>query len=433
MACTPFDGFRIATESLGDEIYLRASWRGIWLNLIPRDKEYPHGTGLTQTTFTLGRNEPETEEEHWERIKSSISCSAGEAKPGGYTYGTEVDSASGYCKVCWNDTEWGFNEQSWSPEQFGLRGPILCQDDLIFNHNAERFLELYLRALTKRSQRSLEHRLANIYTHLVPKWAATASFTSTYEAGGGLTNGVAPNVPDLDSLTLATSELTQEMLDEVAMRLIEDGATDPDTDGWINLGENGPVFPLYIGMRASQQIQLNNDDFREDTRHAAPSELLKRLGATRVIKNFRHVINLYPPRYDYYKGIGYVRRPTWVMADGTKGAVAEISSGWRNAAYEGCWVLNPWVYHDHPVRPVNSAAGVVWTPKNYMGEWKWVEGGHDICDPSDDAEVYDPTKKLGRHFAEYKHAAEPIFPEFGAFIIFKRCPTTSFDTVTCTS
>lgn len=420
----------MATESLGEEIHLRASWRSIWLNLIPKPSEYKQGTGLTQTSFTMGRNEAATEEEHWEKIQSSISCTSGSAKPGGFSYDAETEGGSGYCTTCWNDTEWGFQERNWSPEQFGLRGPILCQDDLIFNWNAERFLELYLRALSKRSQRSLENRFANIYTTLVPKWIARAAFQMD-DDGGDLVNGVAPNVPDLSGLPVATSELTQEMLDEVAGRLIEEGSTDPDTDGWINLSENGPVFPLFIGMRASQQIQLNNDEFREDTRHAAPSDLMKRLGATRVIKNFRHVVNLFPPRYNYFKSIGYVRIPTYLMVDGTKGSVAIVNPSWRTAAYEGCWVLNPWVFHDHPIRPVNAAAGVAWDAKNYMGDWIWREGGNDICEP--DENMYDPTKKLGRHFAEYKHAAEPVFPEYGAFIIFKRCPTTSFDTVTCTS
>ena len=431
MACSPFDGFRMATESLGEELHLRATWRSIWLNLIQKSP-YPQGTGLTQTSFFIGRNEPDTEEEHWEKIQSSITCAEGQARGGGFSYNTETDSASGYCKVCWNDTEWGFQEKQWSPEQFGLRGPILCQDDLIFNWNAERFLELYLRGLSKRSQRSIENRFANIYTHLVPKWIARAAFQMD-EDGGDLTGGVAPNVPDLSGLPVATSELTQEMCDEVAMRLIEEGATDPDTDGWLNLSENGPVFPLFIGMRASQQIQLNNDEFREDYRHAEPSALLKRLGATRVIKNFRHVINLYPPRYNYFTGIGYVRIPTWSIIDGTKGTLPVINAQWRTAAYEGAWVLNPWVFHDHPVRPVNAAAGVSWDAKNYFGEWQWVVGGNEICDPDTEASMYDPTKKLGRHFAEYKHGAEPIFPEYGAFIIFKRCPTTAFDTVTCVS
>lgn len=420
MACgTPFDAFRMATESLHEELYLRASYRGIWINLIP-SVEYLQGTGLTQSSFTVGRSEPITDCENWMRITgSTIGCLDG-----------ATASASGACSVCWNDTQWGYKEITYSPEQFGLRGPIICQDDLIFNFNAERFLEVYLQALAKRSQRSLENRLMNVYMHLTPKYSATASFPSI--PGGVFTNGVAPSCPDFTGLTPPTSELTQEMLDKVAATLNELGASDPNTNGWINLGDDGPIYPLYIGQEASQDIQLNNAELRQDYRWAEPMALIKRIGASRVIRNFRHVINLFPPRYNFLGGL-WTRIPTWVMAStaphASKGQVAIINPQWQTAAYEAAMVLSPWVFHKEVVRPVNSAAGLSWDPKSYMGEWQFVTGGTEITD----TDCYDPTKKLGRHFAEYKVAHRPIFPEFGATIIFKRCPTTNFGTVTCSS
>lgn len=418
MACaSPFDAFRLATENLNDELYRRASYRGIWINLIPRS-EYEQGTGLVQSTFTVGRSEPTSDEEAWSRITGSTVT-------GGVTVG-----ASGACSVAWNDTTWGYLERTYSPEQFGLRGPIICQDDLIFNFNAERFLEAYLQALAKRSQRSLENRLQNVYAHLVPKYVATASFPKT--DGGSFTNGVAPTSPTLTGLPVATSQLTQEMLDTVAASLNELGASDINSSGWINLGDDGPIYPLYIGQLASQQLQLNNAELRQDWRWAEPMALIKRIGASRVINNFRHVINLFPPRYNYIAG-NYVRINTWLMPSvaphASKGNVAIINPQWLTAAYEGAYVLNPWVFHTEIVRPVNSAAGLNWSPKNYMGEWQFHTGGQEI----DENACYDPTKKLGRHFAEYKSANRPIFPEYGALIIFKRCPVSNFSTVTCAS
>ena len=420
MACaTPFDAFRMATESLGEEIYLRASFRGIFINLIQRG-EYKQGTGLVQSTFTVGRSEPITDEENWMRITgSTVGCLDG-----------ATGSASGACSVCWNDTNWGYLEKTYSPEQFGLRGPVICQDDLIFNFNASRFLEVYLQALAKRSQRSLENRLMNVYMHLVGKNSATASFPFT--DGGVFTNGVAPKSPSWVGVTPPTSELTQEMLDKVAIELNELGASDPNTNGWINLGDDGPIYPLLIGQEASQDIQLNNAELRQDYRWAEPMNLIKRLGASRVIKNFRHVINLFPPRYNFLAG-NWVRIPTWVMAstapNASKGSVAIINPQWSTAAYEVALVLNPWVFHQEIVRPVNSAAGLSWTPKSYMGEWQFITGGTQITD----TDCYDPTRKLGRHFAEYKSANRPIFPEFGRAIMFRRCPTTNYGTVTCAS
>ena len=418
MACSsPFDAFRMATEHLQDELYRRASFRGVWLNLIPAG-EYDPGTGLTQSTFTVGRSEPTADEETWSRITGSTVT-------GGTTVG-----ASGACSVAWNDTVWGYKEQTYSPEQFGLRGPIICQDDLIFNFRASRFLEAYLAALAKRSRRSIENRLQNVYMHLTPKRSATSSFPR-YD-GGAFTNGVAPSTPSFAGVTPPTSELTQEMLDTVAIELNENGASDPNTDGWITLGDDGPIYPLLIGQEASQDIQLNNSELRQDYRWAEPMNLIKRLGASRVIKNFRHIINLFPPRFNYLAG-NWVRINTWLMPStapyASKGQVAIINPQWQSAAYEAAIVLSPWVFHREAVRPVNSAAGLNWIPKNYMGEWQFFTGGQEI----DENACYDPTKKLGRHFAEYKSANRPIFPEFGTTILFRRCPVTNFGTVTCAS
>ena len=407
----------MATESLHEELYRRASFRGVWLNLIPKS-EYTPETGLTQTTFTVGRSEPTTDQEVWSRITGSTVT------------GGDAVGSSGACSVAWNDTNWGYKEQTYSPEQFGLRGPIICQDDLIFNFRASRFLEAYLAALAKRSQRSLENRLQNIYMHLVGKHSATASYP--FYAGGVFTNGVAPAIPSWAGVTPPTSELTQEMLDTTSIELNELGASDPNTDGWITLGDDGPIYPLLIGQEASQDIQLNNAELRQDFRWAEPMNLIKRLGASRVIKGFRHIINLFPPRYNYLAG-NWIRIPTWIMPTvaphASKGAVAVINPQWQSAAYEVAIVLTPWVFHCENVRPVNSAAGLSWDPKNYMGEWQFITGGNEI----DDSACYDPTKKLGRHFAEYKHAARPIFPEFGQAIMFRRCPTTNYGTVTCVS
>ncbi len=409
----------MATESLGEELYLRASFRGIWLNLIPRSG-YASGTGLVQSTFTVGRSEPSSDEENWMRITgSTIGC-----------LDAATASSSGACSVCWNDTQWGYLERTYSPEQFGLRGPVICQDDLIYNFQAERFLEVYLQALAKRSQRSIENRYQNIYMHLTPKRSAGSTFQRI--DGGSFTNGVAPKSPSFTGLNPPTSELTQQMLDTIAIELNENGASDPNTNGWISLGDDGPIYPILIGQEASQDIVLNNSELRQDYRWAEPMNLIKRLGASRVVKNFRHIINLFPPRFNYLAGI-WTRIPTWLGAttapNASKGTVAIINPQWQTAAYEAAIVLSPWVFHSEVVQPVNAAAGLTWNPKSYFGEWEFVTGGTIITD----TDCYDPTKKLGRHFAEYKHAARPIFPEFGYTIIFKRCPTTDFGTVTCTS
>lgn len=408
MSCpTAFDQFRLRTESLPDLLYLRASWRDLWLNLVPRDV-YPQGAGIVRSTFTIGRSEPTSDNETWNL----------------------VSTGTGTCDTTYNAVETGFNEVLYHPEKFGLSGPVICQDDLIWNFNAESFLEKYIMSIEKRNHRSISNRLANIYTHFCIKNVANAS----YDEVAGLTGD--PGTMSTITAPNATSELTQEMLDTTAIELNEAGASDPNTNGWINLGDEGPIYPLYIGQAASKQIQLNNSELRQDYRFgfegdsSTANPLLKRMGASRVIGSFRHVINLFPPRFSFSAGV-YTRVPTWNMPAGTKGTVATLNSNWRSptaAPYEGAWVLNPWVFTEELVKPVNSAAGLSWSPKSYFGEWDFVVGGKEITQTGD---CFDPRKKLGRHFAEYIHAPKPIFPEFGRFIIFRRCPTTTYSTVSC--
>ena len=144
MACpNVFNAFAVATESLAQDVYKRASYRSMWLNLIERG-EYPQGTGLTQTSFTTTSIEP-TAAEEW----SAITLASGEN--------------AGACDVTYNDVPVGYNAVTWSPERFALKGPLLCKDDLTFDHRVEAFLRVYLEKLSIRAQRSWETRYQNMF------------------------------------------------------------------------------------------------------------------------------------------------------------------------------------------------------------------------------------------------------------------------------
>lgn len=419
--CTPFDALSIATEHLQEDLHLRASANNnIWREMIPR-KEFIPGKGLTSTTFVAERSEPTADEEEWFPIGSV-------AESQGNLQGVPSESA---CGVRWTDTYYGHNALVYAPEAIGLRSPVVCEDELIYTHMADRFMETYMTALTIRSSHTLENRLMNIYMHMVPKNSCNSSYSKI--AGGTLTvNHTPPTSPSLAGLPTPTSMLTQDMLDTTALELMRDGATNPNSQGWITIGDMGPEFPILISPEASQSIVRDTLEFRKDYRYAEPMELLKRLGAYRVVKNFRHIPNLFPPRW-HAEGPNLVRTNTWLKSPATHGFGAEINPQWVDPFYsrwEGSIVLNPWVFHEEIVRPHGSSAGMTWDPRSYYGEWKWITGGREI---TDDGVCYDPTKKLGRHFGEYKHAAEVIFPQYGRLIISTRCPTSNYGLVSCSS
>jgi hypothetical protein len=418
MACeTIFDAWRQATEFLGPDLYRRASYNGIWINLIPRE-EYKRGSGINLSTFTIERSEPTSDEETWPKV----SFSNGDA---------------GSCVTTYNSVEYGHTERTYAPEQFGLQGPPVCVDDLIFNWNTDNFLDAYMMQLAKRSRRSLENRLMAIYSYLVDKNVTNSSFEKYNGGTGTLPTGG----PSLTGMAEPTCEMSQEMLETVAAELNEEGATDPNSDGWITLGEDGPVYPLYIGQELSQRILRSNPELRQDYRDGESGEgenvarLLRRVGATKVIGNFRHVINLFPPRFNWTPTGGgngtFTRIPTWVMPSKTKGTGAEINPAWRDAPYEGCYVLHPWVYSTEIVRPISASGDLNWKPRNYMGEWMWVTGGHKITPAG--ADCYDPLGKVGKHFAEYKHAPKPVFPKYGRMMFARRCPANEYECATCVS
>ena len=414
MACpNVFNAFAVATESLAQDVYKRASYRSMWLNMIERG-EYPQGTGLTQTSFTTTSIEP-TAAEEW----SAITLASGNPGDNG-----------GACDVTYNDVPVGYNAVTWSPERFALKGPLLCKDDLTFDHRVEAFLRVYLEKLSIRAQRSWETRYQNMFAKYAIKAIADSSFTQTETIPSGVNE-----LPWIQTgsagqaLNQSTSELTQEMLDVAAATLIRNGATNPDSSGFISYSSDGPVFPLYIGLEASQRIAQNNPAFRDDQRFAdmgagEGAQLLKRIGAIRVIKNFRHVPNLFPPRFTYDGGKYKLVQP-FTSASGTKGTVYSVNSSWTTAPYEAAFVVTPYVFKSHIVRPVNRVGDLSWMPTNYMGEWQWVTGAYKL-----NVDCADPLEKKGQHYAEFIHAPEPIFTNQGMTIIFRRC-TGALTTVIC--
>ena len=425
MACTtPFDVLRAKTEDLGPTLYVRASWKDIWLNLIPRG-DYPNGAGYVRSTFQIERSEPGSDEETWNEIKPIAQ-----------------ETPDGACDVTYNQAYVGMHEDTYEPEGFGLVGPLVCQDDLAMYWMSQEFWGKYFQALEKRNKRSISNRLGNVFRQYVPKASANASFH--FHDGDYATQSppAAVDLTDLAGANLPTSELTQEMLDATAVELMEEGADEPDSNGWITYGADGAEFPLYIGSWMSHRLLLNNSELRNDfnnsfsgSKNANP--VLQRLGASRIIKNFRHVINRFPARWTLNLQGVLTRVPTFVVSAivaGGKGYSVAINPDWRDpeeAPYESVEVLSPWVYTEEILKPVNTAPGMKWTPQNYFGEWDFVTGNDALLGFDDCTGVQDPKHKKGRHFAEYRHALKPIYPVYGRLILFKRCPD-AFDTITCT-
>lgn len=412
MACqNPLNAFRAATEYLGPDLFRRASFNGLMINLISRGT-FTQNQGLTHSVFTIGNQEP-----------TSVD------RPG--TAVTLVNgSNSGSCAYDFTSVNWGYTENTYSPVKLQWRGPLVCKDDQYFNHMPAQFLNEYVTQLGQYVQNDLENHLQYYYMRRVPIYIARSAFDTPVDAvGDSATTFTAPQ---------ATSELTQQMLDTLSTILVQNRALMPDQNGFITLGEEGPLWSLGIHPQASQLIAQNNAEFRDDIRWAQSgqsnqSDLMKRLGANRTIKNFRHVPFIMPPRFTYSGG-AYTRVPDRISVNTSKGTTTVVNPAWSSPAaapYEGALVLSPNVMSSDIVAPQSTVGPVSFNPTNYMGEWQWVTGPQALADTSGDA-CYDPLGKFGRHFAEYIHALKPLSnPLSGALIIYKRC-AAEYDLVQCT-
>lgn len=456
MACAnPFDSLRAKTEDLGETLYVIGSWMDPWLNIVPKET-YPEGAGYERSVFTIGRSEPNTDEEPWTQIQSIANNALG-----ALAASTEYQSV-----------QVGHKENKYKPERLPLVGPLVGQDDLVMYWNAKDFWVKYFKQMEMRSTRSVSNRVANIYMQYVPKMACNSSAvwkSGNISSSGSVFNGTTANV-DLSALAgtnVPTSELTQEYLDSGATMLIQESAYDPNTQGWLSLGPDGPIFPLLIGLESSRNILQNNSEFRSDLNQSFQgwgdsNPVIQRMGASRVIKNFRHMVTPFPPRWYYnptaatqnavviatdsdgttlktanVAAYSYQRIPTWVMSndstDATKGTVAIINPKWQDpavATYEGAVSLHPWVMTEEVLKPINAAPGMKWNAQNYFGEWDFVTGNDALLGFDNCTGLADPQHKLGRHFAEYRHAPKPVFPQFGRLFLSVRC-ANSADELRC--
>lgn len=414
-ACDVFDAFRYATEGLGPDVARTASYRSIWLNVNPVGR-FPMNQGTNLSVFGIGNVEPTSDSGTWTPIDLSNQLGAA---------GDDTDTPNEVCTPSWTDVEWGFDEATYGPERVQLRGPVVCKKDLEFSHDPDTFLAGYVQEIAKYARRVVELNLEAHHIALSRKAVAVEDFEATFT-----------DQASINGIDCADCELTQEMLEIVAQRLIEDGATTPDSNGFVSWEDSGPIFSLAIGMNQSQRLLRQNAELRQDYRWADPNTLIARIGANRVIGNFRHIVTHLPRRYTCSGGT-YTLVPRFIDASGptapTKGTKQIINPSWRSAPYEGVDVLAPLLFERDIVMPVNSAGGVNFPPTDYMGEWKFVTGAYKW---TSGASCDDPLEEQGRHFAQLAHGIKPNLAarfKYGYHIIFKRCVGNLVECTTCSS
>jgi hypothetical protein len=391
MSCpTIFEALRIATESLGDQIHTVPSPTTFFYNFVERGA-FKKNAGITQTTFKAGRIEPDSSTSGWTDLSLSSNVITGAA-----------------CDRTYSDVDVGFDELTYAPRALGLAGPVICRDRLTFAHNPMQFIKLYVRQLSNYVKRKFDLELRNQAIKLGTKVVMRPGGLDSAFTGTTLPT-IAPN-----------SVLTVDWLADVAAYLIREGAANADAET-IELGPDGPVFPLVIGLEAIKTLTKLPSASRTDFNYAdmgkgQDANTFKAIGATRVIGNFRLVPEAFPPRYDLVGGILVERQAFETLADSaTQGVKSTLTSAYKNAAFEGAIIPHKQQFKANIVSP--ETAGLEFEPSSYTGDWKFVTGGERIASNNN---CFDPMHKFGRHYSEIMYAAEPIYTNYGMTLIFKR-------------
>lgn len=418
MACpSPFDALRIATEHLGNEIY-RFPYTDTFFEKYITRGSFTKNTGALHSVFTGGNSEPIANVQAWSDVTTSAS---GVLTSQNSEIGAPANSV-GLCDEPFIDVGVGFTETTYKPRRVSLGGPVICRDTLTFAHQPmEFFKQIYIPNLAHYVRRTLDLEFRN---QLMALGMQASASSGVPEIAGGGTIGTQP------TLAVAAGQLDQYTLDVIAARLIRLGATNAG-ERRIELGPDGPIFPLVLGLEASKSVSRINSDYRLDTNYAyegmgPEAELMKRLGASKVVGNFRHKVVLDPPRATH-DGTKFVMVNTWQMDAATGGTKAAYTSAYINAPYEAAIVVHPQQFIAEMVGPDN--AGLAFDSASWMGDWRFVTGGSNV----NDGYCFDPLHKYGRHFAELFYAPKPIYPTFGYTIWFKRCTTTGVGTPTYTA
>lgn len=392
-ACAELEEFATATEDLEQRILRspRLDRAKFWWNAVP------HGTfvknkGVTSTTFSMKPSEPTDNPDAWTTI--TLDDVSGQPTPS--------------CSADFEDIDVGFYRRTYSPKRRDFRGPVLCKRDFTFQHDIDAFLDGYVDEIGK-------------YLTRIWEFALRSDYMSFGDIFVDYTKYAGPH-PDLTGIPVPTSDLTQDMLDDVASDLMDVGAGLPDGMGYTMESDTGPIWALYIDKRESAKILKNNSDLREDARFASMGSgaegdlaLIKAIGSTRVIGNFRHRLTDIAPRANNVNGVLVPVTP--FKAVGAIGSDGEtLTAAYKAARYEAAVVVLTGVMQADIVTPSNWRFP---NTANYMGDLQFIIGGNTICDPP----VYDPQGERGRHFANIEYAPKPARPYFAKTIWFKKCPT----------
>lgn len=290
--------------------------------------------------------------------------------------------------------------RTYNLKQTALESPPICVNDLRFTMKRQEQLSNIFSILQDNTSWAWQERYRDEFTRvaehkMVAYGSALPEDKTTFAA-------TAPN-----------SRLTQGILDRIYLKLVRDGA------GVNPMGrQNGkPEFTIICSPETSDNLLRADDSIRQDYRWnpGKVNDLLAPLGVDRSYRGFYHLIDLFPPRWDFVTG-AWVRRLPYASASGaTHGTKFDVNPLYENAAYEDTIVFHQDVFTSLIPKPITAPGGnVKFDPVSYRGEFKW----RNILD-----RTLNPDGLIGYFRGILSSGSKPIRPEWGYVIRHLRCAT----------
>lgn len=359
---------------IGPDIYQKKLNSSPWLKLVEKDS-WPDEMGEEISVMVYERSLPTTSQS-W----STISFNTG-------TGNNCVPTAS---VVNVAQTLRTYNLQ-----QSALESPPLCVNDLRFSLKRKEQLGNVFDILAQNTAWSWQERHRDEYVRLAEhKVILRASYPES-----------AASFP----LQTPQYAMTQGVLDRYALKLMRDGAGDTA----FGRQNNVPQFAAIMSPETHELIIRENSNIRQDFRDSTRvNELLGPLGVETSYKGWYHIVDLFPPRYDFVGG-AWVKREPYTAVATTQGNKYDVNPTWETAEYEDTILFHPKVFTSLIPKPISAPGGnTKFNPQTAMGDFKWL----NIPD-----RTLNPDGTIGYFRAVFSSGSKPVHPEWGYVIRHKRC------------
>ena len=372
---------------MADEVYRRIVPTSHIISLMRKDT-FPEGMGETISNLTYERTAPTDAVPTWNDVVSSLPQQGCLPTPDTIVFGSTA--------------------RNWNLQNRSVNGPDFCVENLRTKFALEKQLSSLAKIMADYARVEWEIRYRTEYIRL----------TGTKVVAGGSNPGTVGTGSTFPG-TVATSQLTQGMLDYWRMMLLREGAAESSLGN-----EDGvPILTLVTSPETSNSLIFQNADMRQDIRWGKPSLLLAPFGVNRSYKGFYHLNDLFAKRYAFSGG-AYSEIPAWVNTAASVGTKSILSSTWLGAFYEASYIFDPMVMTSRIPKPIgNAGSGFKFNPVNYMGDFAMLNILDKVCNPR--GTILFPN-------AIFASASEPVAPERGVALVHMRCDSAANAILSCT-